>query len=47
MKVNYPINLQAVVYNLFSWKGMDTSFQGQKTEHFYLVRVKFYQHGGY
>jgi hypothetical protein len=30
------------VYNLCSWKGMDLSFQGQKTEQFYLVWVEFY-----
>jgi hypothetical protein len=60
----YPINLQAIVFNLAneegysyginnsppiyifcSWKAMDLSFQGQKTEHFYLVWFKFYCKG--
>jgi hypothetical protein len=32
-------------YKFCSWKAMDLSFQGQKTEQFYLVRFKFYCKG--
>jgi hypothetical protein len=30
------------LYKFCSWKAMDLSFQGQKTEHVYLVWFKFY-----
>jgi hypothetical protein len=33
------------IYKFCSWKAMDLSFQRQKTEHFYLFRVKFYCQG--
>jgi hypothetical protein len=36
--ISSPITLQ-----ICSWKAMDLSFQGQKTEHVYLVWLKFYR----
>jgi hypothetical protein len=31
-----------LIYKFFSWRTMDFSFQGQVTEHFYLIQIKFY-----
>jgi hypothetical protein len=33
------------IYKFCSWKAMDLNFQGQKTEHFYLVWFKLYCKG--